>query len=111
MDGLQRQLNGLFDFCCDNKMVVNEMKTRVMVCGSSTDNVRIKFNNKVLDVVDKYKYLRNIIKNSKRSNEDIFGEKYQYLCKRAKQAIFAIYKRLKNIGILPVKIMMYIYQS
>ena len=110
-DGLQRQLNGLFDFCCDNKMVVNEMKTRVMVCGSSTDNVKIKFNNKVLDVVDQYEYLGNIIKRTKRSNEDIFGENYQYLCNRAKQAIFAIYKRLKNIGIFPVKIMMYIFQS
>ena len=106
-DGLQRQLNGLFDFCCDIKMVVNEMKTRVMVCGSSTDNVKIKFNNKVLDVVDQYKYLGNIIKRTKRSNEDISDENYQYLCNRAKQAIFVIYKRLKNIGILPVKIMGY----
>ena len=82
-----------------------------MVCGSSTDYVKIKFNNKVLDVVDQYKYLGNIIKITNRSNEDIFGENYQYLCKRAKQAIFAIYTRLKNIGILPVKIMMYIFQS
>ena len=77
-------------------MVVNEMKTRVMVCGSSTDNIKIKFNNKVLDVVDQYKYLGNIIKRTKRPNEDIFGENYQYLCNRAKQAIFAIYKRLKK---------------
>ena len=83
-------------------MVVNKMKTRVMICGSSTDNAKIKFNNKVLDVVDQYEYLGNIIKRTKRSNGDIFGENYQYLCNRAKQAIFAIYKRLKNIGILPV---------
>ena len=59
---------------------VNEMKTRIMVCGSSTDNVKIKFKNKVLDVVDQYKYLENIINRTKRSNEDIFGENYQYLC-------------------------------
>ena len=110
-DGLQRQLNDLCDFCCDNKMVVNDMKTRVMVRGSSTDNVKREFNSKVLDVVDQYKYLGNSIKRTKRSNEDIFGENYQYLCNRAKQAIFAIYKRLKNIRILPVKTMMYIFQS
>ena len=47
------------------KMVVNEMKTRVMVCWSSTDNVKMKFNNKILDVVDQYKYLGNIIKRRK----------------------------------------------
>ena len=83
-DGLQIQLNGLFDFCFDNKMVVNEMKTRVMVYGSSPDNVIIKFNNKVSDVVDQYIYLGNIIKRTKRYNEDIFSENYQCLCNRAK---------------------------
>ena len=86
------------------------MKTKVMVCGSSIDNAMSKFKNKVLDIVDQYEYLGNIITRTKRSNEDIFDENYKYLCNRAKQAIFAIYKIMKNIGILPVKIMMYIFQ-
>ena len=33
-DGLQKQMNGLHMFCCKNKMVVNEMKTKDMVVGN-----------------------------------------------------------------------------
>ena len=37
--GLQKQLNGLFRVCSDNMMIVNEMKTRVMVYGLDNRNV------------------------------------------------------------------------
>ena len=109
--GLQKQLDGLFNFCSDNMMIVNETKTKVMVCGSARRDIVVKFNDKVLDVVDQYKYLGNLMKSVKRVNEDVFGANYQYLCNKARQAVFAMFKRLKNIGTLPVKIMIYLFQS
>ena len=109
--GLQKQLDGLFNFCSDNMMIVNETKTKVMVYGSASRDVVVKFNDKVLNVVDQYKYLGNVMKSVKTCNEDVFGENFQYLCNKARKAIFVMFKRLKNLGILPVKIMIYLFQS
>ena len=39
--GLQKQLNGLHKFCSRNMMVVNELKTKVMVFGKKDDNAII----------------------------------------------------------------------
>ena len=44
VNGLQKQLNGLFRFCSDNMMIVNEMKTKVMVYGPANKNFSHKFN-------------------------------------------------------------------
>ena len=41
----------------------------------------------------------------------MFGANYQHLCNKARQAIFALFKRVKTLGILPVKIMMYLFRS
>ena len=65
VNGLQKELNGLFRFCSDNMMIVNEMKTKVMVYGPANRNVSLKFNGKTLDIVDQYKYLGNITKSIK----------------------------------------------
>ena len=92
--GLQTQLDVLFKFCSNNMMIVNEMKTKVMVYGSTSRNITVKFN----------------VKSVKKCNEDIFGENSQYLCSKARQAIFALFKRLKHIGILPAHIMMYLFE-
>ena len=109
--GLQKQLDGLFIFCSDNMMIVNETKTKVMVYGSASRDVVVKFNDKVLNVVDQYKYLGDVMKSVKTCKEDVFGENFQYLCNKARKAIFAMFKRLKNLGILPVKIIIYLFQS
>ena len=84
--------------------IVNETKTKVMVYGSASRDVVVKFNDKVLNVVDQYKYLGNVMKSVKTCKEDVFGENLQDLCNKARKAIFAMFKRLKNLGILPVKL-------
>ena len=98
-------------FCSDNMMIVDEVKTKVMVYGPANRNVVFKFNGKTLDIVDQYKYLGNITKIIKTWNGDMFGANYQYLCNKARQAFFALFKRLKTLGILPVKVMMYLFRS
>ena len=103
--GSQTQLEGLFKLCSDNMIIVNEMKTKVVVYGSASRNIQIKFDYKILDRVDQYKYLGNLVKSVKKCNEDIFGENSQYLCSKARQAIFASFKHLKHVGILLAHIM------
>ena len=82
--GLQKQLDGLFNFCSDNMMIVNETKTKVMVYGSASRDVVVKFNDKVLNVADQYKYLGNVMKSIKTCKEYVFGETFQYLCNKAR---------------------------
>ena len=77
-------------------MIVNETKTKVMVYGSACRDVVVKFNDKVLNVVDQYKYLGNVMKSVKTCKEDVFGENFQYLCNKARKAIFAMFKPFKK---------------
>ena len=41
--GIKKQLNGLNKFCSDNQMIINELKTKIMVFGTN-ENVDIDFN-------------------------------------------------------------------
>ena len=45
VEGLQKQLDGLYSFCRNNCMIVNEIKTKCMVFGGN-NNIRIIFNKK-----------------------------------------------------------------
>ena len=92
-------------------MIVNEMKTKVTVYGPANKTISLKFNGKTLDIVDQYKYLGNITKSIKTWNGETFGANYQHLCNKARQTIFALFKRVKTLEIRPGKIMMYLFRS
>ena len=62
-NGLQKQLNGLLKYCAKNLMIANEMKTKYMVFGSKT-KCELYFDDKLIERVDDYKYLGNIISES-----------------------------------------------
>ena len=40
--GLQKQLDGLYKYCVNNHMIVNEAKTKVMCFGKCTE-IRVKY--------------------------------------------------------------------
>ena len=58
--GLQKQLDGLSKFYSKNLMIVNELKTKVLVFGTQT-KVHIDFNRKTIEQVESWKYLGNIV--------------------------------------------------
>ena len=70
----------------------------------------ILFLSSTIDVVDQDKHLGNLINSVKRGNRDVFGGNFQYLCNKARQAALAMFRLLKNIGALPIK-MIYLFQS
>ena len=53
--GLQAQPDGLFKFCANIQIIVNQLKTNIIVYGKH-DQVAFTFNNKNLDIVQEYKY-------------------------------------------------------
>ena len=76
-------LNGLQQFCLSNHMLVNEIKTKVMVFGNPTTS-RIYFNTKIIEEMKDYKYLGNIISSIKSPNHDALKKTYQILCDKAR---------------------------
>ena len=62
--GLQTQLDGLGKFCHKNHMIVNEMKTKLMVFGKPEIS-KLRFNFVDIAEVNVYKYLGNLISPTK----------------------------------------------
>ena len=107
---LQKQLNGLQQFCSSNHMLVNEIKTKVMVFGNPTTS-RIYFNTKIIDEVKDYKYLGNIISSIKSPNQDALKTTYQFLCDQARKAIFSMKTKIKAIRELPPDLMLNLFDT
>ena len=110
VEGLQRQLDGLFTFCSDNHTVVNEIKTNCMAYGN-VKPFKVFFNGNVIEQVMKYKYLGNMTKAIKMASGDTFGDNYKYLCDQARKAIFSLQKKLRAIGKLPPKLLFHAFDT
>ena len=108
--GLQKQLNGLKHFCANNKMIVNETKTKLMVFGKEYSG-NLFFNNEKIELVKEYKYLGNIVRSTEMSKQDVFSLNHVYLRDRANRAIFSILQRLKNIEAPPPEIMFHLFET
>ena len=52
--GIQKQLNGLKHFCANNKMIVNEAKTKLMIFGKKCTG-DIFFDEKKIELANEYK--------------------------------------------------------
>ena len=55
--GLQKQLDGLLEFCSKYQMIVYELKTKVMIYSKPTED-NFKFHGKSLDINSEYKISR-----------------------------------------------------
>ena len=100
-DGWQKQLNGLANFCSHNFMILNEMKTKILVFGKNqqVSNVKdIYFNGKVIHRSKIYKYLGNLLSGTQTNQGDIFRYTYEHLCNKARNAVFSIEKKLNHLA-------------
>ena len=85
-NGLQKQLDNLFNFTCKNQLVVNTTKTKVMKFGNDTEiDVTFTFNGKKVDIVQEYKYLGIIFSSVKTHSGNLFKSHLQYAYDKAKR--------------------------
>ena len=82
----QKLLNGLHEFCAKNLMIVNEVKTKVLIYGQK-NAPDIYFNGQRIEAVQSYKYLGNIISTISSAKGDICFAKITLTCvtKRRRQ--------------------------
>ena len=108
--GAQKQMNGLEVFSSKNQTTVNKLKTKVMVFGKQI-KFDLTFKGQIIEQVGHYKYLGNIVRTIQRPHGDILGENYEYLCDKARKAIFGLLTRLRTIGKLPPQAMINLFES
>ena len=112
VEGLQTQLDGLFNFCKDSHMIVNEMKTKVVLFGNANmDNSHFIYNNKVLEVVGAYKYLGLTFNSTKTMAGNLFKEAIKQTRAKATRACFKIRKDTKAIGKPPPTVLLKLFDS
>jgi hypothetical protein len=110
--GLQRQLNGLFMFCKDCHMIVNETKTKVVLYGNITpEDVKLSFNGKLLEIVSQYKYLGILFNSIKHVRGNVFREACESIGTKATRAMFKIKKDMKCVGTTPPSVTLKLFDS
>ena len=72
IEGLQKQIDSVLISEKISQMIVNSLKTKVMIFGRSVCNPVFLFNHFKLDIVDEYKYLEVVFNSVSRSNVHIF---------------------------------------
>ena len=102
--GLQIQLDGDKQFCSTTHLVVNEIKTKVMVFGNPKRS-KIHCNSADIDEVTDYKYLGNIVSSTRLPNQDPLKKTYKFSSDQARKAIFSMSHKIKSIGELSIEIM------
>ena len=88
--------------------MVNELKTKVMVFDKKQDKAVI-FNG--IQNAEVHKYLGNIICPTTICSGDILKENSRFLCDKARKAIVGIFEKLGQIGALPPKLLLYIFDT
>ena len=102
---LQNTLNSLNQYCEEWKLTVNEKKVMIFSRRKYSGNVNFTLNNKVLDILDDFKYLGATFSRTgtfKKCRDDRY--------KKAQRAIFSL---LKNIRLkqLPIDVQLQLFDS
>ena len=109
VEGLQTQLNGLLEFCANNHMLVNYVKTKCMAFGNS-GKFQLTFNSKPIERVNKYKYLGNIFNETKTIRGDVLSSTYDFLADKGRKAMFSMIKSTRSIGELSIKTLLFLFE-
>ncbi len=110
-EGLQKQIDGLFLFCSNFQMIVNTLKSKVMIFGKRDQNVEFMFNGKNLYIVDSYKYLGVIFNSVQRQGSNIFNTMLDATREKALKACFVAIKKCSSIGRVTPKISLQLFDS
>ncbi len=104
---LQILFNNVFEFCKKWQLIVNEIKTKVMIYNSKHVEVKITYNNETVEVVENYKYVGMLFS----SKSGILQDHLQYTEQCANKAIFALKKKLKPLKQTPPLITIKLFDS
>ena len=97
-EGLQKLLHDLFEYCKQWHLIVNTMKTKIMIYTNRKTTTTLKefyFNGQKVDVVDKYNYLGCIFTQNPSKPKQV---QINSSLDNARKALFKVYRHLKPFG-------------
>ena len=110
--GLQTQLDGLFTFCSRYQMIVNQLKTKIMIYANvKQDQYSFEFNKERLEIVNEYKYLGVVLNSTKCIRGNKYKSMVDYITDKSTKATFMVYKKCKAIGRVSPKLSLQLYDS
>ena len=89
-EGLQSQLQNLYNYCKKWHLIVSMTKTNVMIFNAKKKqkSSTFSYNNEVVEVVESYKYLGFLICSN---HKDIFHDVYQQLASKGRKTSYQAY--------------------
>ena len=109
-EGIQKQLNHLFDYCKRWQLIVNTAKTKFM-CFKKNSREKVSnsfyFNSEQVEIVEQYKYVGCVF--SSRGN--VFSAHVKYTHDKARKAMFSMYKYGYYLGNQPPGIFCKLFDS
>jgi exonuclease III len=113
--GLQAQFDGLYAFCSKFQLIVNTVKTKVLVFGckdgSSVAKFNFVFNGKEIEVCNSYKYLGAIFSTTKDCRGNIFKNMVNYTVDQALKACFSVLRKCSAVGKISPKIGLHMFDA
>ena len=110
-EGLQRQLDGLHKFISKYQLIVNTLKTKILVYGNVNTDVNFMFNNSKIEVCTTYKYLGVLFNSVKSTRGNIFRDMTKYVKDKSRKASFVALKKCSGIGKISTKIGIQLFNS
>ena len=114
-EGLQSQFDGLYRFCSKFQLIVNTIKTKVLVFGkdqnSTRSNFSFSFNGRTIEVCESYKYLGTIFSPTVNCRGNIFKEMIPYTVGQALKACFSTLRKCSAVGKISPKIGFHMFDT
>ena len=110
-EGLQKQLDGLFLFVSKYQMIVNELKTKIVIFGTNCRDFTFTFNSKTIEIVEEYKYLGCLFNSCVSSRGNIFRKMVDYSSNKALKASYAMVKKCSSIGYMTPQIGLHLFDT
>lgn len=88
-EGLQKQIDGLFNYCKKWHMLLNMGKTKILVFNGKKHTHKFKYNDSEIEICDKYKYLGIWFTANKKN---VMSASVDHLVNQARKALFQAYK-------------------
>ena len=94
-EGLQKLIDGLFEFCKKWHLIVSLAKTNVLVFGKRNpkDKFIFIFNESEIKITTEYKYVGAVVSTK---TKDMFGKNHDHLAEKSKNAIYALKSYSEN---------------
>ena len=91
--GLQKLIDGLYNFCKNWHLIVSMAKTNVLIFGKRKPEDKFYFNDKTVELATVYKYLGTVISST---SHDLFKLNYENLADKARNALFSLNSYIKK---------------